>query len=354
MAVDSPVQQNPPRQLKYQIFISSTFDDLIDERRAATEVILGMGHIPVGMEVFEAGNEDQWSYIQNRISEVDYYLVIVAERYGSIGPQGVSYTEMEYRFAAESGVPLAALLLSDQQRQKWPRDKIDFENQAKLNKFRDLCKTRMVATWDDAGSLASKCQLALNNLFRRFPRPGWISADQAISPQIASELARLSEENAKLRRENELLSQKSKASDEAERLLPMINQSFYSEIKRLAEKFGGDYAAALADEKLSNALKSASVLDLLINTAAPFLDGANEKIIVGYVLRYIESKGENSDYIASVAGALLLRMRTVGLIEAYEGGGADGKPVNKLRLSALGRKAFDLAFDQYPGSKGAA
>jgi Domain of unknown function (DUF4062) len=79
--------------------------DLVDERRAVTEVILSMGHIPVGMELFEAGNEDQWSYIKNRILEVDYYLLIMAERYGSIGPGGISYTEMEYRYAIEPGGP---------------------------------------------------------------------------------------------------------------------------------------------------------------------------------------------------------------------------------------------------------
>jgi hypothetical protein len=84
---------------KYQIFISSTFEDLTEERRLVTEAILSMNHIPVGMELFAAGNEDQWTFIKNRIQESDYYIVIIAERYGSIGPKGISYTEMEYRYA---------------------------------------------------------------------------------------------------------------------------------------------------------------------------------------------------------------------------------------------------------------
>jgi hypothetical protein len=44
----------PVAPRKYQVFISSTFTDLIEERRSVTEVILGMGHVPVGMELFEA------------------------------------------------------------------------------------------------------------------------------------------------------------------------------------------------------------------------------------------------------------------------------------------------------------
>jgi hypothetical protein len=42
-------------QKKFQIFVSSTFVDLEDERRAVIEAILDLGHIPIGMEAFQAG-----------------------------------------------------------------------------------------------------------------------------------------------------------------------------------------------------------------------------------------------------------------------------------------------------------
>ena len=41
---------------KIQVFISSTYTDLIEERQAAVEAILDAGHIPAGMELFKAGN----------------------------------------------------------------------------------------------------------------------------------------------------------------------------------------------------------------------------------------------------------------------------------------------------------
>jgi hypothetical protein len=44
-------------KIKYQIFISSTFEDLKQERDIAIKAILEMGHIPVGMEIFSAGDE---------------------------------------------------------------------------------------------------------------------------------------------------------------------------------------------------------------------------------------------------------------------------------------------------------
>lgn len=37
---------------KMQIFVSSTYEDLKDERQKMVEAILDAGHIPAGMEIF--------------------------------------------------------------------------------------------------------------------------------------------------------------------------------------------------------------------------------------------------------------------------------------------------------------
>jgi hypothetical protein len=39
---------------KYQIFMSSTYEDLKKERDQVSKSILEMGHIPIGMEMFNA------------------------------------------------------------------------------------------------------------------------------------------------------------------------------------------------------------------------------------------------------------------------------------------------------------
>ena len=50
---------------KYQIFISSTYEDLKEERKKVIEAILTMNHFPVGMEMFSAADEEQWEIIVN-------------------------------------------------------------------------------------------------------------------------------------------------------------------------------------------------------------------------------------------------------------------------------------------------
>ncbi|TPI17193.1 DUF4062 domain-containing protein [Mesorhizobium sp. B4-1-3] len=179
--------------IKYQIFVSSTFVDLQDERRSVIEAILNMGHIPVGMEAFQASDDSQWDYIKRRIDESDYYVVVVAERYGS-ELRGKSYTQMEYEYAVKQHVPVAGLLLDGNTRKSWPSDKVEFEKKAKVEKFRQLCQKKTVKYWRGADDLGAKVQLALNELFRTKPRTGWVRADKVPSSSVLDELAKLSEE----------------------------------------------------------------------------------------------------------------------------------------------------------------
>lgn len=44
---------------KFQVFISSTYTDLIEERQVAVESVLNAGHIPAGMELFKSGDRTQ-------------------------------------------------------------------------------------------------------------------------------------------------------------------------------------------------------------------------------------------------------------------------------------------------------
>src|SRR2546430_11507742 len=74
------------------------------------QALLELDCIPAGMELFPAANEDQWTLIKKVIDDCDYYIVILAGRYGSIGPNGISYTEMEYRYALERGIPTIGFL----------------------------------------------------------------------------------------------------------------------------------------------------------------------------------------------------------------------------------------------------
>ncbi len=185
--------------IKYQVFVSSTFLDLKEERRAVMEVILAMGHIPAGMELFSAGNQEQWELIRERIDECDYYIVIVAKRYGSKTDDDMSYTRKEYEYARKSGVPVAGFILHPDTAKAWPLDKCDPDNSELLERFVEFVQTLGTDYWVDAGDLKAKCAVALPELIKKNPRAGWVVGTQAVRPETVDELARLSSQNDELR-----------------------------------------------------------------------------------------------------------------------------------------------------------
>ena len=84
---------------KLQVFVSSTYVDLIEERQRAVQAILDAGHIPAGMELFKAG-KTQMETIKKWIDESDVYCLILGGRYGSVEEEsGLSYTQLEYEYA---------------------------------------------------------------------------------------------------------------------------------------------------------------------------------------------------------------------------------------------------------------
>lgn len=92
--------------IRHQVFVSSTFSDLMEERSEVIQAIWELDCIPTGMEAFVASNESQWDVIKRVINECDYYVLIIGGRYGSVTQDGISYTEKEYRYAQELGLPI--------------------------------------------------------------------------------------------------------------------------------------------------------------------------------------------------------------------------------------------------------
>ncbi|MCK1981989.1 MULTISPECIES: DUF4062 domain-containing protein [Peribacillus] len=98
---------------KLQVFVSSTFIDLREERQSAVNAILDAEHIPCGMEIFKAG-EAQQETISKWIDQSDVYVLILGGRYGSLIPgQEVSYTHWEFSYAKKHGKIILPIVLSE-------------------------------------------------------------------------------------------------------------------------------------------------------------------------------------------------------------------------------------------------
>jgi hypothetical protein len=132
---------------RYQVFVSSTYEDLREERPEVIQALLELDCIPCGIELFPAADEDQWSLIKRVIDDCDYYVVIIAGRYGSIGPDGKSCTQMEYEYAVEKAIPICAFLHGDPGKIASERTEPTEEGRTKLGQFRAVVKMRTCKAW---------------------------------------------------------------------------------------------------------------------------------------------------------------------------------------------------------------
>lgn len=216
---------------KYQIFISSTYEDLKEERSQVIKAVLEMGHIPVGMEMFSAADEEQWKLIARQIDETDYYVIIVGHRYGST-TGSISYTEKEFDYAVSKGVPIYGFVVDDEIQPLAKHVDTEPKKKVGLAKFKNKVKLRPVGFWRSADDLHGKVSIALMKAFNTNPRTGWTRGAAVAGPEVSQELSRLSKENSELRAQLETALNQVESDVEAARL------SVIETLKAIPKKLG--------------------------------------------------------------------------------------------------------------------
>ena len=100
---------------RFQVFVSSTYEDLVAEREIISTAVLRSHNIPSGMELSSGANERTLDVIYQWINDSDFYLLLLGGRYGSLDRStGLSYTELEYNYAKAHGKPVIALWLTEE------------------------------------------------------------------------------------------------------------------------------------------------------------------------------------------------------------------------------------------------
>lgn len=179
-------------QKKYQIFVSSTYDDLKEERSRVYEAILAMSHIPVGMEYFGSRSRTSVSVIKSFLDQCDFQITIVGTRYGSLLHDAeISFTEMEYDYANKTGIPQLGFL----QRSKgvYTNSEDSTTSLRRLQKFREKVNKQQCAFWENPAELVTHVQRALPVEIADYDRPGWIRGD-GLASLFSDEFQRLSSE----------------------------------------------------------------------------------------------------------------------------------------------------------------
>ena len=310
---------------RYQVFISSTFADLEEERKGVMEAIIELDCFPAGMEMFPASNKEQFEYIRSVIDESDYYIIIVAGRYGSIAEDGISYTEKEFDYAQEKGIPILAFVKKDIE--TLPANKVekDQDKVKKLEDFRNKVLTgRLAKFWDTSEELKYNLHSSLAREMRINPRIGWIRGDSTADIKLNRTLSTLQEENRQLKEKYKDLQKDyqnltlNKESDNTKEFWTKINKKFDITFK----------------SSINMPLKvTTSIYDILQKTGVKLIYGFSRDILADF-LKIIFNKEDTaiSEYDMEM---IIMKLMALKLIEV-NGDGED----DLIEMTQLGKETI--------------
>jgi len=156
-----------------RIYISSTFEDLLEHRSAVMQILRQLGYEVVAMEDYVAADAIPLKKVLEDVRSCDLYVGIFAWRYGYVPEKGprlkgakpgeTSITEYEYRQALAAKRPVLAFLLEE--RAPWPVHFIDREPKSAVavNKLRtELQRQRLVSYFTTPDQLAARVSAAVS------------------------------------------------------------------------------------------------------------------------------------------------------------------------------------------------
>lgn len=189
---------------RYQVFISSTYADLQEERAVLAQALPTLGCMPCGLDVSPVGAA-AWTTLKKLIDESDYYILVLGSRYGSLSPSGISYTHMEYVYASTKQKPILVLMHDSPDSRPAAFQEKTSEGRRQFSDFRQLLAKGIVAGWSDSHSLEAALRRYMPQLIKTRPAVGWVRATGLGSPEQAREIERLKHRVTELEQEREQL-----------------------------------------------------------------------------------------------------------------------------------------------------
>lgn len=177
---------------RHQVFISSTYRDLEEERKHIIHALLELDCIPAGMELFPASDEDAWNLIKSVIDDSDYYLLVISGRYGSVDKDGISFTEKEYDYAVSAKKPVMAFLHGDLSAIPKGKSETSEIGQTRLEAFRKKVEeAKHCKYWKTPEELGGTVSRSLIQLRKKYPSDGWVPGKYAAEETTLLELTQL-------------------------------------------------------------------------------------------------------------------------------------------------------------------
>ena len=327
---------------KLQVFISSTYIDLIEERQAAVQAVLDAGHIPAGMELFKAGNTSQLETIYKWIDTSDVYMLILGGRYGSIEEKtGKSYTQLEYEYAIDKGLPVFSVVLRDDFLKRksdilGEERTIEKSNISQYNNFKNLVMSKIVREVSDCKDIMLAVHTTLKDFMEEYKFVGWVRSN---STELNADLLK------QINDMNNLISDLKKEKDRLRQELDDLNQSFESNLAfegqliQIEGKYQENYGRPGASHFVDRAVSKEITWDKMFILWAPYLIQTSnyyrakqslERALKDYMGHYFEMRD-------NLFQTIKIQYHALGLIKAFEANSTAGGTAEFISLTEKGK-----------------
>lgn len=315
---------------RYQVFVSSTFEDLKEERKEVIETLLNAKYIPAGMEMFSASNDEQFKYIKKIIDNCDYYILIIGGRYGSINSQtGISYTEQEYEYALSKNIPVLAFIHSKPE--DLPPEKREDDKKIQLDNFRNKVSTnRLCKMWSNRSELISSVIISLTEEISENPQLGWVRGSNYDTTDLLSQINELRQEKEMLIKEIQKLTEELEIENSNTEDIASGNDIYTVKGKRYHNSHKTYYSHSFDVN-----------WDDIFSCVGPFLISPKNYIAFKNNLE----SGLNSAFSAGFSSlnedsvqTIKIQLSALGLIEAKPGNAVGGGISEFIKLTDKGRR----------------
>ena len=154
-----------------KVFLSSTYLDLIEHRKAVVNALRTMDEDVGNMEVFGARDEEATTVSLEELDKCDVLVGVYAYRYGTV-PTGskTSVTEQEYLHAMSKKIPVLVFVVDESH--PWAPKSMD-KSLAKINKFKSKAtKEHTPDYFTSPDNLAQKVVSSIGRLAKKLvPKP---------------------------------------------------------------------------------------------------------------------------------------------------------------------------------------
>ena len=283
------------------------------------------------MEGFFAADQEQLSYIKKIIDECDYYILIIAGRYGSVDELGIGYTEREYDYAVGKGVNVLAFIHNDIA--TLPSAKVDStpEDIQCLELFKErVSKRRLVSFWTNREQLRSNIIISLSKSMGDTPGIGWVRGNMAAAEDILGQINEFRNQVDLLQVENAGL--KDQLRPRVENIAPLhgtfeVNYRYWDQERR------NKYTGTL----------SVSWEDLFKSIGPSFYSPSNDTVIKHCVERVVRSAVGDLRTLSvseSDIDVIKIQMTAYGFLVIYSAQTVNGGLSEFIQLTELGKRVL--------------